>query len=44
LIDYKAGFFALFLLSMLHVFLEFPLNHHTFIGIGKEIRGIVSRR
>ena len=36
-ISYRIGFYALFLLSMLHVFLEFPLNHYTFIGIGKEI-------
>jgi hypothetical protein len=43
LFSYTIGFYALFLLSMLHVFLEFPLNHHTFIGIGKEIRQIVKR-
>ena len=33
--SYKIGFYALFLLSMLHVFFEFPLNHQTFIGIGR---------
>jgi len=32
------GFYALLLLSLLHVVLEFPLNHQTFIGIGKELR------
>ena len=35
--DYTWGFNVLFLLSFLHVFLEFPLNHVTFIGIFKEI-------
>jgi hypothetical protein len=34
--DYKIGFDWLFLLSVLHVFLEFPLNHTSFIGIWKE--------
>lgn len=41
--NYKVGFYALFLLSMLHVLLEFPLNHHTFIGIGKEIKAIIRK-
>lgn len=41
--DYKIGFYALFLLSMLHVFLEFPLNHHSFIGIGKELKAIMKK-
>lgn len=41
--SYKIGFYALFLLSMLHVFFEFPLNHQTFIGIGKEL-GLISRK
>lgn len=36
--DYSIGFRWLFLLSFLHVMLEFPLNHQSFIGIGKEIR------
>ncbi len=43
-ISYRTGFYALFLLSMLHVFLEFPLNHYTFIGIGKEIKTILMGR
>ncbi len=43
LFSYKTGFYALFLLSMLHVFLEFPLNHHTFIGIGKEIKALTKK-
>jgi hypothetical protein len=42
-INYTVGFYGLFLLSMLHVFFEFPLNHHTFIGIGKEISSIVKK-
>ena len=42
--SYKIGFYALFLLSMLHVFFEFPLNHQTFIGIGKEFRSISKKK
>jgi hypothetical protein len=36
--NYKIGLMALFFLSVLHVFLEFPLNHLTFIGIFKELK------
>lgn len=35
--DYKTGLIALYFLSMLHVFLEFPLNYRSMIGIGEEI-------
>jgi hypothetical protein len=35
--SYAAGFVALYLLSVLHVMLEFPLNHQSFVGIGKEL-------
>lgn len=35
--SYQAGMLALYFLSVLHVMLEFPLNHYTFAGIGKEI-------
>lgn len=42
--SYNIGFYALFLLSMLHVFFEFPLNHQTFIGIGKELRSISKKK
>ena len=34
--DYKTGLMALYLLSMLHVFLEFPLNYRSVIGIVEE--------
>ncbi|MDX2001868.1 MAG: hypothetical protein SFW35_05530 [Chitinophagales bacterium] len=37
LIDFRTGLIVLFFLSMLHVFLEFPLNFHSIIGIGKAI-------
>jgi len=40
--DYKLGFDVLFLLSFLHVFLEFPLNHVTWIGIVTETKSILS--
>lgn len=36
-INYKTGVIALYCLSFMHVFLEFPLNHVTFLGIGREI-------
>ena len=42
LTEYNIGFRWLFLLSFLHVMLEFPLNHQSFIGIGKEISGRIS--
>lgn len=35
--DYNLGLQALFFLSFLHVFLEFPLNFVSFTGIGKEL-------
>jgi len=41
--SYKTGFYALFLLSMLHVFLEFPLNYRSFIGIGQEVKAIMKK-
>ncbi len=41
--SYRIGFYALFLLSMLHVFFEFPLNHQTFIGIGRELKSITKK-
>ena len=39
-VDYAWGISALFCLSLIHVFLEFPLNHRTFVGIGQQLRGI----
>src|SRR5205085_1125342 len=38
LYDYRTGLVALLFLSLLHVFLEFPLNYRTFAGIGRELR------
>ncbi|HMP04463.1 MAG TPA: hypothetical protein PKD86_14650 [Gemmatales bacterium] len=35
--DYRYGFVALYTLSFLHVYLEFPLNHQCFVGIGREL-------
>ncbi|MFI5149545.1 MAG: hypothetical protein ACHQRM_07400 [Bacteroidia bacterium] len=40
--DYKLGFDWLFLLSFMHVFLEFPLNHTSFIGIFRETKNILA--
>lgn len=36
-IDYRLGLQWLLFLSITHVFLEFPLNHRSFIGIGAEL-------
>lgn len=36
LIDYSLGLKWLFFLSFLHVFMEFPLNYRSIIGIGEE--------
>ena len=41
-IKYEIGFHVLFLISFLHVFLEFPLNHVSFVGIFRESRAILS--
>jgi hypothetical protein len=37
--DYSLGLSLLYMLSLLHVLLEFPLNHKTFAGIATELRG-----
>ncbi|MEC8990677.1 MAG: hypothetical protein VX656_05485 [Candidatus Latescibacterota bacterium] len=39
-IDYRVGVSALFMLSLVHVFLEFPLNHRTFASIGGAVVGL----
>lgn len=38
--DYRIGFVVLTLMSNIHVFLEFPLDHQTFVNIGRELAGI----
>lgn len=35
--DYRTGLGVLYFFSILHVFLEFPLNHQTFLGISRSI-------
>ncbi len=40
--NYNAGLRWLFMLSLAHVTLEFPLNHRTFIGIGEELKSRLS--
>lgn len=37
--NYLLGFFVLYVLSYIHVLLEFPLNQNTFIGIYGQIKG-----
>lgn len=39
--EYTIGLSLLYMLSLLHVLLEFPLNHKTFAGIAAELRGRV---
>ncbi len=38
LYDYRVGLGVFYIMSMLHVFLEFPLNHQTLVDIGKSLR------
>ena len=38
LYDYRVGLGVFYIMSMLHVFLEFPLNHQTMVDIGKLLR------
>jgi hypothetical protein len=38
--DYSTGLGVLFALSWLHVLLELPLDHRTFVGIGKELAAL----
>ena len=38
--DYDTGMAVLYFISVLHVMLEFPLNHRTFAGIGRELHAI----
>lgn len=40
--NYTIGLSVLYMLSLLHVLLEFPLNHKTFVGIAAELRGLRS--
>jgi hypothetical protein len=42
--SYETGMIALYFLSVLHVMLEFPLNHRTFAGIGKELQALLRPR
>ena len=37
--NYNLGLKVLFLLSFMHVYLEFPLNFHSFIGMGRVAKG-----
>ncbi|MEO3403182.1 hypothetical protein AAFN85_04720 [Mucilaginibacter sp. CAU 1740] len=36
--DYRLGIKWLFMLSLAHVILEFPLNHKSFIDIGRQLK------
>lgn len=43
LANYHVGLKYLYFLSITHVFLEFPLNVRTFMGIGKEVGAFFGR-
>ena len=43
LYDFKLGFKVLFYLSITHVYLEFPLNHLSIIGIFREVRSLTGK-
>lgn len=38
--DFRTGLILLYFLAYLHVFLEFPLNYRSIIGIGNELKGL----
>jgi hypothetical protein len=40
--DYDTGMAVLYFMSILHVMLEFPLNHRTFSAIGKQVYGLAA--
>lgn len=42
LYDYRIGLEVFYSMSMLHVFLEFPLNYQTFAEIGKSLKRLGS--
>lgn len=42
--DYQTGLQALFFLSFLHVFMEFPLNVQSLLGISKHYLGRLGKR
>jgi hypothetical protein len=44
LYDYKTGLMALYFLSLLHVFYEFPLNYRSIIGISEEVASLAGFR
>lgn len=42
-LNFTIGIQYLYFLSLLHVMLEFPLNHRTFIGIGQEVKRVLAK-
>jgi hypothetical protein len=40
-LNFTIGIQYLYFLSLLHVMLEFPLNHRTFLGIGTELKKLI---
>jgi hypothetical protein len=42
--DYRTGLIVLFFLSLLHVFLEFPLNFRSVLGIWEEVKNKIFLR
>lgn len=44
LYDYATGLSILYMVSLLHVLLEFPLNHKSFAAIAEGLRGLIRVR
>jgi hypothetical protein len=42
--DIRAGLATLAFLSLVHVYLEFPLNHQTFLTLGQQLPRLIGRR
>jgi hypothetical protein len=42
--SYRVGFAVLYVLSILHVLLEFPLDHSTIVGLARTLRVFPPRR
>jgi len=40
--DFRIGMSVLYAMSILHVMLEFPLDHKTFVALGTELRAMTS--
>ena len=42
-VDITLSLNIIYIFGLLHVILEYPLNHQSFVGIGTELRSLFSR-